>query len=214
MRVLRGGVVLAVMLLVMTLCFAGAGSAQQTVISKFDHAQTGFPLTGEHLITDCESCHVNGRFRGTPTACVACHNGTQATGKSASHAPTSSSCEGCHSTGNWKVVRYDHSLALGPCIGCHNGSHATGQPTNHIQTTAPCDTCHKSTVTFYAANFDHSGVTGNCASCHNGSKAVGKPSNHIATSAPCETCHTGFTVWSSATFSHVGITQPCATCHN
>ncbi|MBN1550021.1 hypothetical protein JW979_01075 [bacterium] len=39
----------------------------------YNHAVTGFPLQGVHRTLPCQSCHKNGRFKGTPDQCNACH---------------------------------------------------------------------------------------------------------------------------------------------
>ena len=41
-------------------------------LSDFDHASR-FPLQGRHAEIECESCHEEKVFRGTPTECVHCH---------------------------------------------------------------------------------------------------------------------------------------------
>ena len=38
-----------------------------------EHWTTGFPLTGAHERTRCESCHVRGEFKNTPKTCTGCH---------------------------------------------------------------------------------------------------------------------------------------------
>ncbi len=39
----------------------------------FDHDfETGFLLTGEHLIASCDDCHASGIFKGTPRQCSRC----------------------------------------------------------------------------------------------------------------------------------------------
>ena len=40
----------------------------------FDHFTTGFRLDGMHQFADCEACHNNGLFTGTPTSCYDCHS--------------------------------------------------------------------------------------------------------------------------------------------
>ena len=40
----------------------------------FDHFRTGFPLTGGHERVRCESCHIRGLFKGTPSQCKTCHS--------------------------------------------------------------------------------------------------------------------------------------------
>src|ERR1700674_504381 len=41
--------------------------------ASFDHAASGFPLTGAHAATPCGSCHVNNNYNLTSTACSSCH---------------------------------------------------------------------------------------------------------------------------------------------
>ena len=43
--------------------------------ATFDHATTGFPLTGAHSTVQCAPCHVNGNYNLTTanTTCVSCH---------------------------------------------------------------------------------------------------------------------------------------------
>ncbi len=42
----------------------------------FDHFTTGFELDGLHRNVDCEACHRNGVFKGTPRLCAGCHDGS------------------------------------------------------------------------------------------------------------------------------------------
>ena len=115
-------------------------SHAQRTNTPFDHLATGFPLTGAHFTVDCASCHVNGRFRGTPRQCAGCHNGTIAAGKPAQHVRTTNVCEGCHVPVAWRELHYDHTQANGPCALCHNGTIARGKPATHLTTNAPCET--------------------------------------------------------------------------
>src|SRR5579864_9110156 len=83
------------------LLVAGCAQAQNTSTSKFDHDPTGFRLTGTHVYVPCASCHINARFKNTPTACFGCHNGMTAPGATSllnSHPRTTNYCEGCHQT--------------------------------------------------------------------------------------------------------------------
>ena len=201
----------------LSIIFAGSltARAEQSVTGGFDHAATGFPLTGGHAAANCESCHAAGRFTGTPRACAACHNGSAAVGKPLNHQPTTNACAACHSVTGWDQTRYDHRETKSVCTGCHNGSHAQGMPATHIVTDAPCESCHKNTITFAGTRFDHKNIGGTCASCHNGQTARGKSAIHVATVADCTTCHKGTTTFTGATFDHAGIKAgSCASCHN
>ena len=60
----------------------------QLVGRDFNHAATGFPLTGLHATAACETCHVAGVFKGTAKTCDGCHalgKRVVATPKSTSH---------------------------------------------------------------------------------------------------------------------------------
>jgi hypothetical protein len=187
--------------------------------SNFDHLLTGFPLTGVHASTPCETCHVGGRFRGTPKDCAFCHSAggrIAVSVKPFNHVPTQEPCEQCHrSASTWTGARFSHaSVTPGDCMRCHNGTYAPGKSASHIQTASPCDTCHR--TTFWApARFNHANVTpGSCATCHNGSQARGKPANHVQTTAACDQCHST-SAWTPARFNHASVTPgSCATCHN
>jgi hypothetical protein len=192
--------------------FGAAAQAQRS--GSFDHFSTGFPLAGAHFSVDCTSCHVGGRFKGTPRQCASCHNGTIAPGKSPKHARTTNTCERCHVETAWQQIRYDHSQAIGACVNCHNGSQARGKPATHVATTAACNSCHRNTFSFLAVTWTHTGITTGCANCHNGKAALGKPATHIATTAACESCHNSTTSFASVTFAHAATDTNCSSCHN
>ncbi len=79
----------------------------------------------------------------TPAQCAFCHNGTIATGRSANHINTTSSCAACHTTTEWAPAAFvDHNQVAGPCSSCHNGITATGKSANHPATNAECSECH------------------------------------------------------------------------
>ena len=65
---------------------APGAAAAPSDTTRFDHASTGFVLTGAHRLERCESCHVGGIFKGTPTQCQLCHvQGGRVPGVTASH---------------------------------------------------------------------------------------------------------------------------------
>ena len=102
---------------------------------NFDHANTGFPLTGAHGSVTCTECHPNGRYQGTPTACSGCH------GEPAYHAGLfPSACGQCHTTSSWRPADY-------------NGNHTF--PINHGRNNNTCQTCHPSKLTQYTCYTCH-----------------------------------------------------------
>lgn len=207
---------IGLMLILPLMVLAHIDFAQAAGAIKFDHIQTGFNLTGAHILTRCESCHVQGVFKGTPRDCATCHmagNRMGATAKPSQHVPTTSPCESCHRTTGWIPASYSHAgVAPGACMTCHNGSMATGKPRGHMLTTSSCDSCHRTTA-WVPAGFNHMGVApGTCATCH-GVTATGKPNGHVVTTDSCDKCHRT-TAWLPASFNHVGVVPgTCATCH-
>ena len=150
--------------------------------AEFDHDQTAFPLTGAHGNVNCEQCHVNGQFSGTPTDCYSCHQAKYETTTDPDHQKNgfSHDCNQCHSTSAWQPATFDHTETNFPltgahqnvnCIECHQDGYAntptacvachqqdyddTNDP-NHRAAGFPtsCDDCH-STSAWTPANWDH-----------------------------------------------------------
>jgi hypothetical protein len=211
---------IAMMFILPLLAVAHFALAQTTGpgTTKFDHIKTGFNLTGPHATAPCESCHVQGVFKGTPRDCASCHsvgNRMGASAKPSGHIPTVAPCDSCHRPTTWTPATFSHvGVAPGACLICHNSTTAAGKPSGHVFTSSSCDTCHRTTA-WIPAGYDHRGVVpGTCATCHNGTTATGKSSGHIVTSAACDSCHTT-TTWLGAMFNHTGVVPgTCATCHN
>jgi len=113
--------------------------------ASFDHAKTAFPLDGQHRTVECEQCHVNKVFKGTPTECVACH------ADPTFHAGAfGTDCASCHTTSGWTPAQYRGSH---PFI-----THEGGSGINHGHTS--CRTCHPSTVYEYTCLACHSNNQG------------------------------------------------------
>ena len=94
-------------------------------MSNFDHAQF-FPLEGMHAKIECESCHENKVFKGTPTECVQCHV------EPAIHAGFFGlACQDCHMATAWTPASLRiHSFPLDhggqgevACKTCHTGTY-------------------------------------------------------------------------------------------
>ena len=153
--------------------------------ARFDHARSGFPLTGAHRTTACESCHVGGRYSGTPRDCFSCHadDYDRAQPPHASSGFAAAACASCHSTTNWSGASFDHSRTSFPLTGAHRA--------------AACMSCHADGV------FD--GKPTDCASCHMGNYNSATPDHAAAgfAASACASCH-NTTTWAGATFDHDG----------
>src|SRR5574343_372834 len=119
---------LALGVLIGAFSFSPSAWTQGATLKDFDHAKTGFALSGVHARERCESCHVNGVFKGTPRDCETCHLGGNRLArnnvvKPVKHIPTTQTCDTCHTT-----------------------APATGRPSAHVPVgSTACDSCHATT---------------------------------------------------------------------
>ena len=192
--------------------------------ASFDHYQTGFPLTGMHARTDCESCHVAGIFKGTPRQCKYCHS--RATHISLTVPPMDTvhnmnqqaDCDTCHRTSaGWASARFEHLGITSGCLRCHRaGGAGRPAPVDAVHRQAPgaeCSNCHRSTDSFASgALLDHSGFSSGCEAvgCHASDKARARAH---ALLTGCQDCHS-YPSWSNVRMNHnlIGATQ-CRACH-
>ncbi|MCG6976895.1 MAG: hypothetical protein LJE56_10950 [Acidiferrobacterales bacterium] len=196
-----------------------APTSQKRRADDFDHLLTGFSLFGSHVHVECESCHIKGIFRGTPTTCDGCHGrpgSIASTFKPFNHINTQQPCDICHNSVVWSGARFDHAtVAPGSCLQCHNGSITDGKPaTGHPVTSESCEACHSVGGSWFPANFRHIGVTpGTCLTCHCVT-ATCKPGGHQVTSESCDVCHKT-TAWLPASGHGTGVAPgSCKNCHS
>jgi hypothetical protein len=189
---------------------ASAGFPQQCEVchsttnwtsASFNHAATGWPLTGAHTALQCSQCHMNGNYGITSTTCVSCHmkdfQGTNNPNHISMGFPQQ--CDVCHSTAAWSPATFNHNNTSFPLTGAH--------------TTVACANCH--------VNNNYTTVATDCYSCHKTVYQSTNNPNHISAGFPttCAVCHTT-TSWLGATFNHTwfnvnhgNANGVCATCH-
>ena len=218
------------------------GTNQGLACSTCHDGVTATGKTSNHVPTarDCASCHASyppattsfagGTFdHGGPEMtgklCGACHNGTIATGKSATHVATNQDCAACHNTTSFLgATGFNHT---GVTSGCQNsGCHTSGNPSvtdvkddpnplphipiQNASTEVDCYNCHKTPGgTFANATMNHAVVTfETCEACHDGKHDGANiahiatpqtPSHFVTTVASCAACHTSTTAWTPVT---------------
>lgn len=142
--------------------------------ARFDHAASGFPLSGAHATLSCNDCHTNFQVQGAASACVNCHRDDYDATTDPAHAAAGmpTQCASCHGTVTWDGARFDHDGQWFPIYsGAHRGkwnscSQCHTAPTNFAQFT--CATCHSDAET----TADHRGESGfstqpqACVQCH------------------------------------------------
>lgn len=160
--------------------------------SEFDHAQTVFPLLGEHAGAECADCHPSTRqpedFSAAPAECYACHRADDA-----HNGEFGNTCETCHTSDSWQNAVFDHAKTNFPLDGLHAG--------------IECKACHTA---------GYAGTPRECYACHAQADA-----HQGRFGTTCETCHTT-NGWKPATFDHslaafaltgAHQTVPCEQCH-
>ena len=231
----------------------------------FDHAQvmgscvschngtiaTGMTIPPHPATTqNCAACHTVISWNPPSTVdhtqipmavagfCIICHNGKDASGKSAGHVATNLECGDCHLTTTWTGASFDHTGITAGCATCHNGTKAVGKQGSHMPTTNLCENCHTSgvgtkTPSWVPSKFDHTQMTvTTCATCHSGTVKIstgfvsGEPSNHVpvpsgSPTIDCGLCHgnnpsaeTWTVLAASISTLHSGLnTKNCLMCH-
>ncbi len=176
--------------------------------AKFDHATTGFLLTGGHADPPltCDSCHKAGNFNLTGATCVSCHLQNFQNAKNPDHVAGgfAQTCETCHTVNAWSPATFDHAKTAFPLTGAH------------MSPPLPCVNCH--------TNNNYQITVTTCVSCHLDKFQGAKNPDHVAGgfAQTCELCHTT-AAWQPATFDHSKTAfpltgahappLPCASCH-
>lgn len=174
---------------------------------SFNHQLSDFPLTGAHLTTACNLCHISG-YTGTPTQCFACHTPDFNQSVNPDHVSLAlpNDCENCHTTNpGWAPATFDLHNNYYPITGAH------------IAIQNSCVLCH---------NGDYVNTPNTCEGCHMDDYNQTNDPNHIAAQFPteCTNCHSD-AAWIPATFEHDGQYFPiysgnhegewdaCSDCH-
>lgn len=145
--------------------------------ANFDHAVTGFALTGAHTTQTCQACHGAGPFTPLDPACVACHRAQYDATTNPNHAAAgfSTDCASCHGTTQWAGATFDHDARYFPI---YSG--------RHLGKWSACVDCHVNQQSY--AVFE-------CILCHEHSNRADLDSKHSGVSgyeylsARCYACH-------------------------
>ncbi len=177
--------------------------------TRFDHSKTKFELLGKHKDVKCKLCHIDEKYKDTPTKCNDCHK------KDDKHKGSfGPKCADCHNETLWKEILFDHDKKtkyklLGKhrttkCVSCHKGDlykdklktdcHSCHHKDDkHKESFGPkCETCHIE-KSWKEITFDHDNKTKypllgkhkdtKCVSCHKGDLYKDK------LKTDCHSCH-------------------------
>ena len=178
--------------------------------SLFKHnapSYEGFKLSGKHLKTACEKCHVKGKYRNVSSRCRHCH------AKDDVHKKKRwKNCERCHDALSWRKSSFDHNRQSNfPLIGKHKILECKKCHKNRTYKAKGkvCSACHKDV---HRGEFKES-----CDSCHtqydwqprnfpHGEKTVFRLRG-VHSGLDCLDCHK-----TKGTFS--GLNRNCSECHH
>ena len=175
--------------------------------SRFDHAQTGFALIGQHAAADCSACHQGAHslndLKVASSTCESCHLKDDA-----HQGRFGTNCGVCHSPEAWKPAQFDHNLAdfklegkhvNVKCESCHTQGYA-GTPKD-------CFSCHQK-------DDAHKGRFGTaCETCHNPSSWENATFDHNLTAFKLEGKHVNVACKSCHTQGFAGTPKDCFSCH-
>jgi hypothetical protein len=188
----------------------------------FDHARTGFPLSGRHRAVPCTGCHVPGQE--TTRECASCHEDFH-------QGRLGRACDRCHSAISWQRTQPIelHRLTRLPLTGMHvlaqcTDCHLSGNERVYSAAPAECYACHSTEYHRIDVHPTHDGSAGDppfsrdCSLCHRAnawspavvdptvlprSSGLTAPSNHDIRfpvsfgphrGASCESCHVSLDV--------------------
>jgi hypothetical protein len=165
--------------------------------AKFDHSQTGFPLTGLHTVPPraCSDCHINNNYNITTTTCISCHQ-KDFTGANSPvpHTGFPTTCEMCHDTTAWTDATFNHNNTPFPltgshtvppraCADCHVNNNYTSLPTT-------CIGCHQTDFNNANSPVPHAGFPTTCEQCHDTVQWTDGKFDHSQTGFPLTGSHT------------------------
>jgi hypothetical protein len=210
-------------------CSSCHNTTSWTDISSFNHAITGFTLTGAHTTTPCVQCHVNNNYNLTiqPTDCgnSSCHltqwNSTQTLGGNVPNHISAgfpiSQCSSCHDTINWADSVFNHSSTGFPLSG------------QHAVPPLQCAQCHTNN------NYNLQIAATDCANsgCHqtdwqNTNNPVHSAAGTTFAAVNCSNCHTTADPFTTTSWTHTstgwalvgnhqmspaGVVTNCNQCH-
>lgn len=210
--------------------------------ASFEHAETGFPLEGQHKTVQCIACHRELKFTGTARDCTTCHVDVH-------RAELGAACMRCHTQQTWKItdMMQRHQLTRFPllgrhatlsckdchaghtrqqylgsaitCYGCHRIDYQRTSSPDHASAgfSTECGVCHKSNAFQWGNGFDHSLTKFSLTGAHVSTPCVSchKASNFTNAPTDCYSCHrSDFQSTTNPNHTVAQFPTSCQTCHS
>ncbi len=131
--------------------------------------ETGFPLSGQHRISDCRQCHMDNIYSRIDSSCDNCHMDDYRKAKEPDHNVLgySTDCDNCHyNSFTWDGAIIDHDK-FWLLKGAHTGHDCSRCHLNGYNISSECITCHLDDYE-RAKEPDHrnAGFSTDCSLCH------------------------------------------------
>jgi hypothetical protein len=174
-------------------CHQPRGWTPVRISRAFDHARSGFPLSGAHAATRCRACHQSLDFKGTPATCAGCHEDVHL-------GELGADCARCHSPRSFldrSAMWRAHQTTRFPLEGSHLA--------------ADCRACHTPAA---QGRLQFVNQPAGCAACHLDAYQAARNPDHAAGGFPqdCAQCHAA-TLWNRARFNHQTVGFPLTGAH-
>ena len=147
--------------------------------ATFNHATTGFALTGTHTSLQCAQCHVNNNYSLTSGACWNCHqtdyNSTNNPPHKAAQLPAGLLAVAIPPL-NWTGATFNHATTGFALVGVHASQQcaACHVNNNYNLTSAACLTATRRTTTAPTIRrTSPSGFPQDCTLCHGARSPTG-----------------------------------------
>jgi hypothetical protein len=142
---------------------AQGAHAALTRFTHFDHDWCTFKLTGKHRTLNCQSCHKNQTYQGTPHQCASCH-----TEPAVHQGQFGTNCVHCHTTTTWTDATFRHTFPIHHGGGKQGRSCATCHEVPQNLQSYTCYNCHRHQPSQTAKKHQQLGLVdiGKCADCH------------------------------------------------
>jgi hypothetical protein len=147
----------------------------QDRMTRFNHAESDFPLTNSHLEVSCVECHIQGQFESLSGDCINCHQEPYV------HQGTFTlDCESCHNSQSWKPALldgqlFDHFSQVNFSLAKHSRDYSGDIIT--------CDSCHLNSVQEFSPQ--------TCIDCHAADDQEFINQHQVQLGGNCLDCHDG-----------------------
>jgi hypothetical protein len=168
-----------------------------SVFSLLQHDSTRFAITGAHLATPCESCHLKEEkwsFKKIGINCIDCHANIHEE-ELKEKFMFAKDCTNCHKTDSWDLINFDHNITEFKLFGKHSniscgGCHVKqigGQKQILFRTIdSDCETCH---TDIHNGQFISENNKTDCSRCHSFDNWKPDKFDHNLTEFPLDGAH-------------------------